>query len=102
MKSLHNDYAKLVEYLESHIKPEVSTTEKIPSKKEVVSQNTKSLIEECAIPDKNNKKINFKDFEIHSDNPFHHPTPFSKGFDVDKFECSAPYSFHFFRCLSNI
>jgi len=65
-----NEYAKLVEYLETHQQQE-RVVEEIQQK--VTTKNTKKLLEECSA-------------KIHADIPLTKSTFNSEGFDVHKFE----------------
>jgi len=69
-----SEYAKLVEYLESHQQQErVVSQVKEEKQEKVVADSTKKLLEECSE-------------KIHADIPLTKSTFESKGFDVSKFE----------------
>ncbi len=80
MSSLTKEYSGLVDYLENQ-RP---TKQK---DKRVATKNVKNIIEDCTVDQIDSitaLKKRYKDIPV--DNPLYHDTPFSKGFDVSRFE----------------
>jgi len=85
MKSLETKYADLVSYLETQIPKTPIQHARKKDERKVVASDVKNLIEDCTSDiDITSIKKQFKDLPV--DNPFYHDTPFSKGFNVSKFE----------------
>ena len=75
MRSLTNQYSDLLSYLEGQKKSDVD------NKRIIETKNIRNIIEDCTT---DNLKDKYKD--LPSDNPFNIDIPYSKGFDVTRFE----------------